>query len=131
MPKSNVAKQWVLNFLARNQNVSQPVQLYLALFTTNPTDAGSGNEVQYAGYARQAVTFGAPQLSGSDAVISNTNTITFGVVPSSAGSAMYAGLYDQASGGNLVYHGSLSASYQLGAGVQPIVPVNALQVTES
>lgn len=131
MPKSNVSKQMVLNFLCKNVQVSQPVQLYLGLFSTNPTDSGTGIEVSYSGYARQSVSFGAPQIVDSAAVVANTNIITFGVVPTSAGQASFAGLYDSASGGNLIYHGALSASYALGSGVQPIVPVGALQVSET
>ena len=58
MPKANVAKQMVLNFLCRNQSVAQPTQLFLALYSTNPTDADVGTEANYEGYQRQAVTFG-------------------------------------------------------------------------
>ena len=31
---------------------------YLALFSTDPTDAGSGTECSWTNYARQAMTFG-------------------------------------------------------------------------
>lgn len=31
---------------------------YLALFSTDPTDSGSGNECSWTGYARQSMTFG-------------------------------------------------------------------------
>ena len=44
MPKSNVSKQMTLNFLCRNQSVIQPTQLYLALYSTNPTDADVGTK---------------------------------------------------------------------------------------
>ncbi len=63
MPKSNVSKQMVLNFLCRNQSVNQPTQLYLALYSTNPTDADVGTEANYEEYQRQAITFGPPTLS--------------------------------------------------------------------
>jgi len=131
MPKSNTAKQLVLNFLARNQSVTQPTQLYLALYSTNPTDADTGTEANYDGYQRQAVTFGNPQLSGGAATIQNSAAIQFGVVPSASGNIAFAGLKDAQTGGNLVYFGSLATSYALNQGVQPIVPIGSLTVSET
>lgn len=131
MPKANVSKQMVLNFLCRNQSVAQPAQLYLALYATNPTDADVGTEASYEGYQRQAVTFAAPQLSGGNATIQNSAAIQFAVVPSASGTIAYAGLRTAQSGGDLVYYGSLAATYQLNQGVQPIVPIGALTVSET
>ena len=131
MPKANVAKQMVLNFLCRNQSVAQPAQLYLALYSTNPTDGDLGTEVNYAGYQRQAIVFGAPQLSGGSATIQNSAAIQFAVVPSASGTIAYAALRTAATGGDLVYYGALAATYQLNQGVQPIVPIGSLTVSES
>lgn len=131
MPKSNTAKTMMLNFLARNQSVSQPSQLYLALYATDPTDANTGVEASYTGYQRQAVIFGTPQLSGGAAIIHNTSQLSFGVVPTASGSIAYAGLLTAQTGGDLIYHGPLAATYQLNQGVQPIVPISALSVSET
>lgn len=131
MPKSNVSKQMVLNFLCRNQSITQPIQLYLALYATNPTDADVGSEANYDGYQRQAVTFGPPTLSGGAAVIQNSAAIQFGVVPSSSGSIGFVALRTAPTGGDLVYYGSLAATYQLNQGVQPTVPIGALTVSET
>ena len=131
MAKSNTSKQMVLNFLCRNQSVAQPTQLYLALYSTNPTDADVGAEANYDGYQRQAVAFGAPSLSGGAATIQNSGAITFGVVPSASGTIAYAGLRTAQTGGDLVYYGSLAATYQLNQGVQPIVPIGSLTVSET
>lgn len=131
MPKSNVSKQMVLNFLCRNQSVAQPTQLYLALYSTNPTDADLGTEANYEGYRRQAVTFGVPQVSGGSATIQNSAAVQFAIVPSASGTIAYAALKTAETGGDLVYFGSLAATYQLNQGVQPIVPIGALTVSES
>jgi len=131
MPKANTAKQMVLNFLARNQSVTQPAQLYLALYSTNPTDADTGVETAYDGYQRQAVLFTAPQLTGGTATIQNSAILTFGVVPSASGSIAYAGLRTAQTGGDLIYYGALSATYQLNQGVQPVVPIGSLTISES
>ncbi len=131
MPKSNTAKTMVLNFLARNQSVQQPTQLYLALFVTNPTDANTGTEASYDGYQRQVAIFGGPQLSGGNAIIQNTSQITFGLVPSASGSIAYAALMTAQTGGDLMYYGPLAATYALNQGVQPIVPIGSLSVSEN
>lgn len=131
MPKGNVTKQLVLNYLCRNQSTSQPAQLYLALYSTNPTDADVGTEANYDGYARQPVTFGAPQVSGGAATVQNTAPVQFGIVPAASGNIAFCALRTAASGGDLVYYGALAATYKLEQGVQPIVPVGALTISES
>lgn len=131
MPKSNISKQMMLNFLCRNQSVAQPAQLFLALYATNPTDADVGTEANYEGYQRQAVIFGPPQLSGGSATIQNSAAVQFAVVPSASGTIAYAALRTASNGGDLVYYGSLAATYQLNQGVQPIVPIGSLTVSES
>ena len=131
MPKSNTSKQMVLNFLCRNQSVNQPTQLYLALYTTNPTDADVGSEANYEGYQRQAVTFGPPSLSGGSAIIQNSAPIQFAVVPSASGAISFVALRTASTGGDLVYYGSLAAAYQLNQGVQPTVPIGALTISET
>ena len=131
MPKSNVGKQMVLNFLCRNQSVVQPTQLFLALYSTNPTDADVGTEASYDGYQRQAIVFGPPTLSGGSASIQNSAAVQFSVVPNPSGTIAFAALRTAATGGDLVYYGSLAATYQLNQGVQPIIPIGALTVSEN
>lgn len=131
MPKSNVSKVMTLNFLCRNQTVAQPSQLYLALYSTNPTDADVGTEASYEGYQRPAITFGPPTLSGGNATIQNSVAVQFAVVPSASGTIAYAALRTAAVGGDLIYHGALAATYQLNQGVQPIVPIGTLTVSEN
>jgi hypothetical protein len=131
MPKSNAMKTLMLNFFARNQSVAQPSQLYVALFSTNPTDANTGTEVSYEGYQRQAVVFGTPQLSAGVSMIQNSAQISFGVVPTASGNAAYIGLTTAQTGGDLVYYGPLAATYPLNQGVQPIIPIGSLSVSES
>jgi len=130
MAKGNDAKTGTINFWCRNGSVTQPAQLYLALFATDPTDAGTGTEASYSGYARQAVSFGAPTLSSGLAVANNTNRLEFPVVPAASGNAAYVALMSAATGGKPIYHGALAATYPLGIGVQPIVPIGSLTVTE-
>ena len=105
---------------------------YLALFQTNPGPTGTGTEVNYSGYARRPITWGAAAINGSVGEKKNTNLIEFATVPSSDGLiAAYAAIMTAASGGSVVYYGALGANYPLIMGVKPTVPIGSLTVTES
>lgn len=83
-----------------------PSTVYLALFTTDPTDAGTGTEVSGGGYARQAISWNAPASGAAD----NSADVTFPQATADYGTVSHIGIYDASSAGNLLYHGALSAS---------------------
>jgi len=131
MPKSNYAKQLVLKLIALNdQNVTLPTVLYLALFETDPTAAGNGVEASYTNYVRKAVAFNPSTIIGNAAIIQNSGEIQYPVVPAPSTSIAFAGLMTALNGGDLVYYGPLAATYSLDQGVQPVVPVGSLTVSE-
>ena len=69
MYATNYFENLMLN-VTRQQNISAPATMYLALYQSNPSDTGTGGtEVSYSGYARQAITFSAPAVSGSGLMI--------------------------------------------------------------
>ena len=78
----------------------------MALFTTDPTDAGTGTEVSGAGYVRQSISWNTP-ASGAT---TNSADVTFPQATGNYGTVTHIGIYDNSSGGNLLYHGSLSAT---------------------
>jgi hypothetical protein len=133
MPKSNYAQQMALTFFAKSPaSISRPTTLYLALLSTAPSGSGIGtSEVTYDGYQRQAVTFGTITSSGGSSAIANEAVLTFGVVPSASGNISYCALMDAQTNGNMIYFGPLAATYALNVGVQPIVPVGSLTVSET
>jgi hypothetical protein len=77
------------------------------------------------------VVFSSPQLSGGNAIIQNTAQLTFALVPSASGSIAFAALFTAQTGGDLAYYGPLAATYALNQGVQPIVPIGSLSVSEN
>lgn len=107
--------------------------VYITLFTSNPTDANSGSEVAYAGYARQqahaaAVSdgFSVPSAGGSSA---NTKVITFPAVAGPNITATHWGIMDAPTGGNLLYHAALNTAKLLTATDVPSFPIGSLVVT--
>jgi hypothetical protein len=106
MSMSDYLENKILNAVLRNTAYTSPSQVYIALFTSDPTDAGTGTEVNGGGYARQPITFNAP----SNGQVTNAADILFPVATASWGTVTHIGIYDAASGGNLLFHGALTAS---------------------
>lgn len=92
--------------------------VYLALFTTATTDAGGGTEVPTTGgtlYARQQVP-AASWAAASGGSIATSADVNFPAAGVSWGTITHIALFDAASGGNMIWHGPLSASKAIGAG---------------
>jgi len=53
---SNYLENKVLDHVLRNVSYSSPTTVYVGLYTSDPTDAGSGTEVSGGSYARQALS---------------------------------------------------------------------------
>ena len=105
---SNYAETAILNALFRNTTYTSPATTYLALYTSDPTDADVGSEVSGGSYARQAITFGAPAQVGGKAQIQNTNLISFPVATAAWGTITHIGIRDAGTGGNLLWHGPIT-----------------------
>jgi len=95
---SDYTENAVLNHVFRNTALTSPAAVYLALYTVTPTDAGGGTQVTGGGYARQAITFGAP----SGGSISNTSAVSFTASGASFGDIVAVGIFDASTGGNLL-----------------------------
>jgi len=57
---SNHLENALINAVLRNTSYTSPTTTYLALYTSDPTDADTGTEITGGSYVRQAITFGAP-----------------------------------------------------------------------
>ena len=103
---SNYLEDALINATLRNTSYTSPATVYVALFTSDPTDAGSGTEVSGGSYARTAVTFGAP----SNGVSTNSANVEFPTCTSSWGTITHIGIMDASTSGNLLYHTALTTS---------------------
>jgi hypothetical protein len=94
---SNYAENAIVNHVFRNSALTSPTTVYLALFTAvSDAEAGTGTEVSTGGYARQAITFGAP----SNGAISNSGAVSFTASGANYGTVTHAGIFDASSAGN-------------------------------
>ncbi len=102
----------LFNAVLRGVAFTSPSSIYVALFTTDPTDAGTGTEVSAASYVRLAATFAVPS-NGSAA---NNADLIFPTATTNWGTITHVGVYDALTSGNLLFHGVLSASKVIDAG---------------
>lgn len=121
---SNYLENKILLHVLSNTSYTSPTTVYLGLHTADPTDAGTGTEVSGGSYARQSF---ASTISGNAA--SNTSAIEFPTATGSWGTVTHVGVWDNASGGNLLFHGQLTNSKTIASGDVFRVPAGDLDIT--
>ncbi len=101
-----------------------PAAVYVALYTSDPTDADTGTEVSGGGYARVQVNptgGGAPEFAlavtdGAGKLVANAQDIVFPAAVTPWGTITHFGLKDAAVGGHLLHHGALDEAQVVGTG---------------
>ncbi len=109
---SNFLENALINATLRNTTYTSVATVYVSLWTSDPTDAGSGTEVSGGSYARTAVTFGAPSNGAS----LNSADVTFPTATASWGTVGWIGINDAATSGNLLYHTALDTAKAIDSG---------------
>lgn len=109
---SNYLEDKILDHVLKNTSYTSPTTVYLGLFTSDPTDAGSGTEVSGGSYARQPISFAAAS-GGSSATNAD---ITFPQATASWGTVSHVGILDQLTTGNLLFHTALTTSKAIDSG---------------
>ena len=79
-----------------------------------PYDSGGGTEVTGSGYARQSVTFDAGSSPGG--TTQNSGAVSFTASGGNFGTVTHIGIFDAVSGGNLLWHGAMTASKTINDG---------------
>lgn len=105
---SDHSEKLLLDWLMTNGAATRPTAWYVALYTAAPSDAGGGTEVSGSGYARQSVTFDAASTPGG--TTSNSGDVSFTAAGGNWGTITHIGIHDAVSGGNLLWHGAMTAS---------------------
>jgi len=103
---SNFLENALVNATLRNTTYTSPATVYVALFTTDPTDANTGTEVTGGSYARTSVAFAAP----SNGAAASSADCTFPTCTSTWGTVSHIGIFDASTSGNLLYHTPLDSS---------------------
>lgn len=131
----------LIDHIFRGRAFTAPTQLWMALFTAAPSDAGGGTEVTGGSYARAtpgvnsdtawAATQGgtpAAASSGTSGLTSNPGTLTFPAPTANWGVITHAAFFDAASGGNMLFQGALASPKTINNG-DPAPSYTAGQLT--
>lgn len=132
--KSDYLEAKILNLLFGQVAFTIPSPYYFALFSSSPTDAGGGTEINTSGtaYARKSVTNNItnfPTISGT-ASMTNGTAIDFPTATTGWGSVVAFGIYDAATAGNLLFWGDLTVARSVLTGDTPRFAAGSLIITE-
>jgi hypothetical protein len=111
---SNYLEVALLNATLNGTTYTAPATVYVSLWTSDPTDAGSGTEVSGGSYARTEVSFAT--ASGTSGNVLNDADVTFPTATASWGTVGWIGINDAATSGNLLYHTALDTSKTIDSG---------------
>lgn len=122
---SNYLENALINGTLRATTYTAPTTVYVGLFTSDPTDAGSGTEVSGNAYARQAATFAAP----SNGAASTNADVQFPQATGNWGTITHFAIFDALTTGNMMYHGALTSSKTIETGDVFKIASGSLTVT--
>ena len=130
MSYSDFLEDEIQDHVFNNGAYTAPANLFVALYTADPSDAGGGTEVTGGSYARVS-TAAADWDTSSGGVIDNVNAITFPTATASWGTVTAFGLFDASSAGNLLIWAGLTTDKSVGDGDTASFAVGALTSTLS
>ena len=115
----------VLDHILGTGAYTMPTTVYVGLSTGSFNDDNSGTELTGNNYARKSISFGA----AASGTASNDAAVEFSAATGSWGTVSHFGLFDAASSGNLLIHGSLTASKVIEAGDILKIAIGDMDIT--
>jgi hypothetical protein len=103
---SNYLENKVLDHVLRYTSYASPTTVYVGLFLSDPTDAGSGTECTGSAYARQSLSV----TTASGGIVTSSADVTFPQATGSWGTITHLGILDALTSGNLLMHTPLTTS---------------------
>lgn len=136
---SDYLENKILDHILRGTPYTAPANVYVGLLTAAPSDAGGGTEVAGSNYARVQITSGTSAWNntqgnttgasaGTDGTIENAAAVTFPTPSASWGTVTHFGVFDAATGGNLLFYAALTASKVINSGDSVSFPIGALSL---
>jgi hypothetical protein len=127
---SDYLEKKLLAHVFQNTPYTAPVELWVALYASAPTDAAPGGEPPGAnGYARQAATFvAAPDGADGSSTVWNNAVLQFPTATGPWGTVAWVGIHDAVTAGNMLAWGPLAALKVIDNGDAVRFGVNTLAV---
>ena len=138
---SNYLENKLIDHVFRGVAYTAPTIAYFGLFTAIPSDAGGGTEVSTGGYGRAQLACNTTNWAATNAALStvnpstgtsgqtsNNSTVTFATPSATWNTITHFGIFDQPTGGNLLFWGALSASKLIQSGDAVTIQASQLVV---
>ena len=125
MDFSNYLADKLIDATVRNIPYDTPEDVFIALYTTDPTKEDVGSEVSEASYNRQEIVMSVPVEGQSE----NSAQIDFAEATSNWGMVTHIGIRDQAYDGNLLYFTAIANPKNILTGDQFKVNIDKLKLT--
>jgi hypothetical protein len=126
--KSDYLENEILDHILKTTSYTVPTNIYVALYTAAPTDAGGGTEVSGNAYGRIAKNTWDAASGGAT---ENTGAVTFNQATGDWGTVVAFGLHDNSTGGNLLYWGDLTANKAVNNGDTAEFADGAIDIVET
>jgi hypothetical protein len=123
---SNYLENATMGYLFNGAALSQPVT-WVSLFTTDPTESGSGTEVSTTatGYNRIRSTGWTAASSG---YIYNSTVVQYSTATGSWGTIQYFAVHDSSTAGNMLAYSSLTTSKTVAVGDSVAFSTGAISI---
>jgi hypothetical protein len=137
---SDYLENKLIDQIFRAQAYTFPTTLYVGLLTAAPSDTGGGTEVTGNAYARASVASSLVNWAGTQAAAStvassgttgttsNNGSISFPTPTAAWGLVTHFGIYDAATGGNLLFYGALTIQKTINQGDTVLFPAATLSI---
>jgi len=109
---SDYLENEILDHILATASYTAPATVYVGLSTGSFGDDNSGTELTGSGYARVAASFGA----AASGTASNDAAVEFSAATGDWGTVSHFGIFDASTAGNLLIHGSFTASKVIATG---------------
>ena len=125
MDFTNYLADKLIDATVRNTPYDTPEDVFIALYTTDPTKLDIGAEVSEASYNRQKIVMTVPVEGQTE----NSAQIDFSEATSNWGLITHIGIRDEANDGNLLYFTKLDDAKDVLSGDQFRINVDKLKIT--
>ena len=129
MSASIFLEQSALNHFFRGQARPTPGTVYLALYTSDPTEADIGTEVNCPSYRRQQITFAEPTRANNTTAIINDTEIRFPIAATNQGILTHIGIRTALTGGELLAHAVVPNPRNIETGDEAVFRIGSVTIT--
>lgn len=125
---SNYLENEILDHLFGKATYASPT-IYVGLSTSDPGDDGAGLAEPSGGSYARVATAATDWNTASSGSLDNATAIEFAEASASWGTITHFALFDAASSGNMLAHGSLTTSKTVSSGDTASFAAGALDIT--